>query len=302
MAARVALSRSLPRQSIMQIARKRPHARFNSSQSAPPPPPPPKSGSWTLPIIGGLALIGAGGYYYYKNSGSADGTSPISAYPVATAKKVTKEIVKPGDYQAVYNVIAAELEEGADEYDDGSFGPVILRLAWHSSGSYDKETGTGGSNGATMVISPNHNILSYFSSASLPSLITLQMPVSKSLAIILKRSSNNSLGLHTGIFGLLLEFVRSKKWVVLSFLGGLVALIKNPLIVLPMVVFLMDQREVDTFEISFTAWVSMIKKSLLLSAPMPLDDAIPIDLDIRGYMRNQPRHANNSPGLSLRQS
>lgn len=35
-------------------------------------------------------------------------------------------------------------------YDDGSYGPVLVRLAWHASGTYDKETKTGGSNGATM--------------------------------------------------------------------------------------------------------------------------------------------------------
>ena len=27
---------------------------------------------------------------------------------------------------------------------DGSYGPILLRLAWHSSGTYDKETNTGG--------------------------------------------------------------------------------------------------------------------------------------------------------------
>lgn len=31
---------------------------------------------------------------------------------------------------------------------------VILRLAWHSSGTYDKNTKTGGSNGATMRFDP----------------------------------------------------------------------------------------------------------------------------------------------------
>jgi hypothetical protein len=35
-------------------------------------------------------------------------------------------------------------------YDDGSYGPVFVRLAWHASGTYDKDTKTGGSNGATM--------------------------------------------------------------------------------------------------------------------------------------------------------
>lgn len=38
------------------------------------------------------------------------------------------------DYQDVYNVIAKRLEEH-DEYDDGSYGPVLLRLAWHASGT-----------------------------------------------------------------------------------------------------------------------------------------------------------------------
>lgn len=36
------------------------------------------------------------------------------------------------------------------DYDDGSYGPVLVRLAWHTSGTYDKATNTGGSNGATM--------------------------------------------------------------------------------------------------------------------------------------------------------
>lgn len=38
----------------------------------------------------------------------------------------------------------------SNSYDDGSYGPVLVRLAWHASGTYDKETKTGGSNGATM--------------------------------------------------------------------------------------------------------------------------------------------------------
>ncbi|CAG8765107.1 17235_t:CDS:2, partial [Acaulospora colombiana] len=36
------------------------------------------------------------------------------------------------------------------EWDDGSLGPLFVRLAWHSSGTYDKHTKTGGSDGATM--------------------------------------------------------------------------------------------------------------------------------------------------------
>ena len=41
---------------------------------------------------------------------------------------------KYDDYQRVYNEIAKRLEE-KDDYDDGSYGPVLLRLAWHASGT-----------------------------------------------------------------------------------------------------------------------------------------------------------------------
>ncbi|KAF2200484.1 cytochrome c peroxidase mitochondrial precursor [Delitschia confertaspora ATCC 74209] len=57
------------------------------------------------------------------------------------------------EYQKVYDAIAKALEEH-DDYDDGSYGPVLLRLAWHASGTYDAQTGTGGSNGATMRFAP----------------------------------------------------------------------------------------------------------------------------------------------------
>jgi len=38
------------------------------------------------------------------------------------------------NYQEIYNVIVKRLEEH-DDYDDGSYGPVLLRLAWHASGT-----------------------------------------------------------------------------------------------------------------------------------------------------------------------
>jgi cytochrome c peroxidase len=42
-------------------------------------------------------------------------------------------------------------------YDDGSYGPLLVRLAWHSSGTYDKKKGKFGSDGATMRFSKESN-------------------------------------------------------------------------------------------------------------------------------------------------
>jgi len=56
------------------------------------------------------------------------------------------------DYAAVRKAIEDVLD--VENYDDGSYGPVLVRLAWHASGTYDKATGTGGSNGATMRFAP----------------------------------------------------------------------------------------------------------------------------------------------------
>ncbi|OJD14755.1 cytochrome c peroxidase, mitochondrial [Emergomyces pasteurianus Ep9510] len=91
----------------------------------------------------GAVLLGGAGAFYYLNS---DGLN-------ASAKPTGPFTPTKDDYQKVYNEIARLLVE-KDDYDDGSYGPVLVRLAWHASGTYDKETGTGGSNGATMRFSP----------------------------------------------------------------------------------------------------------------------------------------------------
>jgi len=41
-----------------------------------------------------------------------------------------------------------------NKYDDGSYAPVLIRLAWHASGTYSITDDTGGSNGATMRFRP----------------------------------------------------------------------------------------------------------------------------------------------------
>jgi hypothetical protein len=66
----------------------------------------------------------------------------VLAHTRAQAAPATK------DYGAVKQAVADLMD--VDGYDDGSYGPVLVRLAWHASGSYDAKTNTGGSNGATM--------------------------------------------------------------------------------------------------------------------------------------------------------
>ncbi|KAK9843629.1 hypothetical protein WJX81_000152 [Elliptochloris bilobata] len=116
-----------------------PAARSFATDAAPKPS---GGGGRGLALLLGTLGLG-GGLYYAHQQGMLDG--------VFGAPPAQKEAVKR-DYGAVRKAIADLLE--ADEYDDGSFGPILVRLAWHSSGSYDKATNSGGSNGATMRFSP----------------------------------------------------------------------------------------------------------------------------------------------------
>jgi hypothetical protein len=95
------------------------------------------------------AAAGAGAFYYFNKSDVDE------FHVIKGSAGETKGIFKPtqSDYQKVYDKIAQLLVE-KDEYDDGSYGPVLVRLAWHASGTYDAATGTGGSNGATMRFAP----------------------------------------------------------------------------------------------------------------------------------------------------
>jgi cytochrome c peroxidase len=124
----------LPRQTFRQQSR-----RGYASQSS-------SSSSSTLLWAGALAAAGGAGYYFYTQSNGS-----LLSGSASETKGVF--IPKQEDYQKVYDEIASRLEE-KDDYDDGSYGPVLVRLAWHASGTYDAETKTGGSNGATMRFAP----------------------------------------------------------------------------------------------------------------------------------------------------
>ncbi len=52
------------------------------------------------------------------------------------------------DYNAVREAIKKIIPQ--EDYDDGSAGPVLVRLGWHASGTFDIASHTGGSNGSTM--------------------------------------------------------------------------------------------------------------------------------------------------------
>jgi cytochrome c peroxidase len=162
------ISARIPKQSFRPSFRK-------YSTEAPPPESPPKSSNTALYAAIGLALVGGIGYYAYNSSDTAATTVKSGAQAAKSALKFTPT---KADYQKVIRSVALPrqlrgltlavrcttglptksmtlaimmvrlaiylLYAALTFVPDGSFGPVILRLAWHSSGTYDKETKTGG--------------------------------------------------------------------------------------------------------------------------------------------------------------
>lgn len=77
-------------------------------------------------------------------------TITFSEYTNSTAESINFNQVK----QDIIKVI----EEEDSKRDDGtSCGPTLIRLAWHSSGTYSIFDKTGGSNGSRMRFSPESN-------------------------------------------------------------------------------------------------------------------------------------------------
>ena len=77
----------------------------------------------------GLAAVAGGGVYFYNTNSGLTNLREGSAGETRGLFTPTKE-----DYQKVYNEIAKALAD-KDDYDDGSYGPVLVRLAWHCSGT-----------------------------------------------------------------------------------------------------------------------------------------------------------------------
>ena len=56
------------------------------------------------------------------------------------------------DYKQVRKSISDLLDD--NNYDDGSYGPLFVRLGWHASGTYSHVDSSGGSNGGCMRFEP----------------------------------------------------------------------------------------------------------------------------------------------------
>lgn len=101
-------------------------------------------GTW---IAGGVVAGGA----FLAWSLYGGGPAPVVSQKAPAAAPVSKV----GDYDAVRKAVANLMD--SESYDDGSYGPVLIRLAWHASGTYDAKSNSGGSNGSTMRFSPESN-------------------------------------------------------------------------------------------------------------------------------------------------
>jgi cytochrome c peroxidase len=85
----------------------------------------------------------------------------------------------PVDWNAVRKEVLKLLED--DKYKDSSYdgatpGPLLIRLAWHSAGTFCKATKTGGSDGATMRFEPE---ISWGANAGLAYAQSLLEPIKK---------------------------------------------------------------------------------------------------------------------------
>lgn len=135
--------------------------RFNSTvppkspNSKPPPsqypPGEPKAGNG-VPLLLGMLLAAGGAYWGYQKfvTTTTSGPGGLSSKVSKAASILTADNATFDDYQKVYNSIAKRLQEVDDEPDEGSYGPVLVRLAWHASGTWDRHAHDGGSSAGTM--------------------------------------------------------------------------------------------------------------------------------------------------------
>jgi len=104
------------------------------------------------PLFGGKLTGSAVGKATALSFAVASVTLASPAWDVDGSSKAYKE--KWEKHRDAIREAIVEAMDGGDYDGHGSYGPIFVRLAWHSSGTYDKATGTGGSNGASMRFKP----------------------------------------------------------------------------------------------------------------------------------------------------
>lgn len=82
---------------------------------------------------------------FHRRAFLSTGMAAVAAAIVTATTDLPRPAFADGvDYKAVSNDIADLIKANPD------WGPTMVRLAWHSSGTYDKMTKTGGSEGGTI--------------------------------------------------------------------------------------------------------------------------------------------------------
>lgn len=118
----------------------------------------------SLAVAGSIASVvyalGNDNNNNYNNNGNNNNNFSKALFGFGASTKLTESNVNKAQltnhdekyYQKVYNAIAKKLID-VDDYDYGSYAPLLVRLAWHNSGSYDQNDNSstrGGSFAGTM--------------------------------------------------------------------------------------------------------------------------------------------------------
>jgi len=112
-------------------------------------------------LVGGCVGVGARSLYTHSSVWTQEGTSRLAQVvgglvAGAVIYDLHENVYAEAkvDWNQIRKEIADLLHPKDSDFDDGSYGPIFVRLAWHAAGTYDKNEKKWGSNGASMRYSP----------------------------------------------------------------------------------------------------------------------------------------------------